>query len=172
MTSDQPQPPDAGDLQPPNVPPPHQRRADAEDGPAVRQMELVGVRVEMATNNPIVLLKETEGERYLPIWVGRNEATAIAFAGRGMVPSVPLTHDLMRDMLEVLGIRLTTVEIRELREGNFLGVPHVRQRPGGQSPPVGRDRAGAARGRVHLRDGGDPRRGRGRDPGRPRNSRA
>jgi len=83
-------------------------------------MEVVGVRVEIATNNPIVLLKETEGERHLPIWIGPNEATAIAFGQQGMVPKVPLTHDLMRDMLEVLGIRLTTVEIRELREGVFL----------------------------------------------------
>ena len=90
------------------------------DGAAVRQMEVVGVRVEMATNNPIVLLKETEGERYLPIWIGPNEATAIAFAQQGMVPQRPLTHDLMRDMLEALQIRLTTVNITALRDGIFF----------------------------------------------------
>ncbi|HTX85404.1 MAG TPA: bifunctional nuclease family protein [Streptosporangiaceae bacterium] len=86
----------------------------------MRQMEVVGVRVEMATNNPIVLLKETEGERYLPIWIGPNEATAIAFAQQGMVPQRPLTHDLMRDMLEALEIRLTTVNITALRDGIFF----------------------------------------------------
>src|ERR1051326_864971 len=62
-------------------------------------MEVVGVRVEMPTNNPIVLLKEMQGERYLPIWIGPMEATAIAFAQQGMVPQRPLTHDLMKDVL-------------------------------------------------------------------------
>jgi bifunctional DNase/RNase len=97
-----------------------QRAGADEDGAAVRQMEVVGVRVEMPTNNPIVLLKETDGERYLPIWIGPNEATAIAFAQQGMVPQRPLTHDLMRDVLEALEIRLTTVNITALRDGIFF----------------------------------------------------
>jgi uncharacterized protein len=97
-----------------------QRAGADRDGAAVRLMEVVGVRVEMATNNPIVLLKETDGERYLPIWIGPNEATAIAFAQQGMVPQRPLTHDLMRDVLEALDIRLTTVNITALREGIFF----------------------------------------------------
>jgi uncharacterized protein len=97
-----------------------QRTGADEDGAAVRQMEVVGVRVEMPTNNPIVLLKETDGERYLPIWIGPNEATAIAFAQQGMVPQRPLTHDLMRDVLEALEIRLTTVNITALRDGIFF----------------------------------------------------
>ena len=71
----------------------------------MRQMEVVGVRVEMPTNNPIVLLKEVQGERYLPIWIGPMEATAIAFAQQGMVPQRPLTHDLMRDVLAALEVR-------------------------------------------------------------------
>jgi bifunctional DNase/RNase len=86
----------------------------------VRQMEVVGVRVEMPTNNPIVLLKEMQGERYLPIWIGPMEATAIAFAQQGMVPQRPLTHDLMRDVLAALDVRLTTVNITALREGIFF----------------------------------------------------
>ena len=56
-----------------------QGRGSTERGGAtVRQMEVVGVRVEMPTNQPIVLLKEMQGERYLPIWIGAVEATAIA----------------------------------------------------------------------------------------------
>jgi len=47
-------------------------------------MEVVGVRIEMPSNQPIVLLKEIEGSRFLPIWVGAVEATAIAFAQQGM----------------------------------------------------------------------------------------
>jgi bifunctional DNase/RNase len=97
-----------------------QRAGADKDGAAVRQMEVVGVRVEMPTNNPIVLLKEIDGERYLPIWIGPNEATAIAFAQQGMVPQRPLTHDLMRDVLEALDVRLTTVNITSLRDGIFF----------------------------------------------------
>ena len=86
----------------------------------MRQMEVVGVRVEMPTNQPIVLLKETQGERYLPIWIGPMEATAIAYAQQGLVPVRPLTHDLMRDILEALDVQLKTVNITALRNGTFF----------------------------------------------------
>jgi hypothetical protein len=62
-------------------------------------MEVVGVRVEMPSNQPIVLLKEIDGSRFLPIWVGAVEATAIAFAQQGVEPPRPLTHDLMNNLL-------------------------------------------------------------------------
>jgi bifunctional DNase/RNase/DNA-binding transcriptional MerR regulator len=90
-----------------------------EDGAVVRQMEVIGVRVEMPSNSPIVLLKEAQGDRYLPIWIGAVEATAIAFAQQGMVSLRPLTHDLFRDVLEVLHIQLRTVNITALRDGIF-----------------------------------------------------
>jgi bifunctional DNase/RNase len=83
-------------------------------------MEVVGVRVEMPTNQPIVLLKEMQGERYLPIWIGPMEATAIAYAQQGLVPVRPLTHDLMRDILEALDVQLRTVNITALRNGTFF----------------------------------------------------
>ncbi len=86
----------------------------------MRQMEVVGVRVEMPTNQPIVLLKEMQGERYLPIWIGPMEATAIAYAQQGLVPVRPLTHDLMRDILEALDVQLRTVNITALRNGTFF----------------------------------------------------
>jgi bifunctional DNase/RNase len=85
----------------------------------VRQMEVIGVRVEMPSNNPIVLLKEAEGDRYLPIWIGAVEATAIAFAQQGMTSLRPLTHDLFRDVLDVLNVQLRTVNITALRDGIF-----------------------------------------------------
>jgi bifunctional DNase/RNase len=84
-------------------------------------MHLVGVRVELPTNNPIVLLREAEGEhRVLPIFIGAVEATAIAFALQGVVTPRPMTHDLMRDMLEALDVTLERVVITELREGTFF----------------------------------------------------
>src|SRR3954466_10714633 len=57
----------------------------------------------MPTNQPIVLLRERDGERYLPIWIGDAEATAIAYAQQGVVPPRPLTHDLLRNVIDELG---------------------------------------------------------------------
>jgi bifunctional DNase/RNase len=85
----------------------------------VRELDVVGVRVEMPSNNPIVLLRERGGDRYLPIWVGAPEASAIAFAQQGVVPPRPLTHDLMRDMIEAMGRRLEEVRITEIRDSVF-----------------------------------------------------
>ena len=82
-------------------------------------MEVIGVRVEMPSNQPIVLLKEAQGDRYLPIWIGAVEATAIAFAQQGMVPPRPLTHDLFRDVLEALNVQLARCNITALRDGIF-----------------------------------------------------
>jgi bifunctional DNase/RNase len=63
--------------------------------------EVVGVRIEMPSNQPIVLLREIEGTRFLPIWVGAVEATSIAFAQQGLEATRPLTHDLIRDLLDL-----------------------------------------------------------------------
>lgn len=73
----------------------------------------------MPSNNPIVLLREAAGGRYLPIWVGAVEATAIAYAQQGIEPPRPLTHDLMRDVLATLGVSLTEVRITALEDGVF-----------------------------------------------------
>jgi hypothetical protein len=73
----------------------------------------------MPSNQPIVLLRESAGSRYLPIWVGASEATAIAFAQQGVVPPRPLTHDLLKDVLEATGNSLTEVQITEVRDGVF-----------------------------------------------------
>jgi uncharacterized protein len=85
----------------------------------VREVEVVGVRVEVPSNQPIVLLREAEGERYLPIWIGAVEATAIAFAQQGVVPPRPLTHDLLKDVLDATGNALAEVQITEVNDGVF-----------------------------------------------------
>jgi bifunctional DNase/RNase len=85
----------------------------------MRQLDVVGVRVEMPSNQPIVLLRETAGDRYLPIWIGATEASAIAFAQQGVVPARPLTHDLLRDVVDALGAELEQVRITELTDGIF-----------------------------------------------------
>ena len=89
-------------------------------------MEVVGVRIEMPSNQPIVLLKESQGTRFLPIWVGAGEATAIAFAQQGVTPVRPLTHDLMRDLLESLDVTLIAVHLTDLKDGVFYATLNIR----------------------------------------------
>ena len=89
-------------------------------------LEVVGVRVEMPSNQPIILLREIGGTRYLPIWVGAVEATAIAFAQQGLEPPRPLTHDLMAQLLDKLDATLVAVHINELRDGVFYSTMQMR----------------------------------------------
>jgi uncharacterized protein len=92
---------------------------DDQEGTPLTELTVVGVRVELPSQQPIVLLKETAGDRYLPIWIGAVEATAIAFAQQGVVTARPMTHDLLRDLLDALDRPLRTVTITDLREGVF-----------------------------------------------------
>jgi bifunctional DNase/RNase len=85
----------------------------------VRELDVVGVRVEMPSNNPIVLLRERGGDRFLPIWIGAPEASAIAFAQQGVVPPRPLTHDLLRDVIEAVGRRLVEVRIVAVKDNVY-----------------------------------------------------
>ena len=91
------------------------------------EMSLVGVRVELPTNQPIVLLREREGERFLPIWIGAMEATAIAFALQGIVTARPMTHDLLKNVLEDLSVQVQRIVITELKDGTFYAVIQMQQ---------------------------------------------
>lgn len=85
----------------------------------MKRVEVLGVRVEMPSNQPIVLLREVDGERYLPIWIGANEATSIAYVQQGVVPPRPLTHDLLKDVIDGVGRTLEAVRVTRLDEGVF-----------------------------------------------------
>ena len=92
------------------------------------EMELVGVQVELPSNQPIVLLRETEGERRtLPIFIGGPEAQAIAFALEGVDTPRPMTHDLIKNVLDELGIVLQRIVVTELRETTFFAELHLAQ---------------------------------------------
>ena len=91
----------------------------------VREVDVMGVRVEMPSNQPIVLLREGTGERYLPIWIGAVEATAIAFAQQGVVPPRPLTHDLFLTLFARLKVSLTRVVITDLRDDVYYATVHL-----------------------------------------------
>jgi hypothetical protein len=83
------------------------------------KLSLVGVRVELPANQPIVLLKEEEGDRFLPIWIGAFEATAIAFALQGVETARPMTHDLFKKVLEDFKVSIERVLINDLIDGTF-----------------------------------------------------
>jgi bifunctional DNase/RNase len=88
----------------------------------VRELDVIGVRVEMPSNQPILLLREVGGTRALPIFIGASEASAIASAQEGLEPPRPMTHDLMVNVLEALNHRLTEVQITEVDDGTYYAV--------------------------------------------------
>ena len=88
----------------------------------MRELEVVGVRVEMPTNQPLVLLREMEGTRYVPIWIGAVEASAIAYAQEGAETSRPLTHELMQQIVLALADELEEVRIVDVRDGVFFAL--------------------------------------------------
>jgi len=83
-------------------------------------MELVGIRIELPSNVPILLLRERDGSRFLPIWIGPNEATAIALALQGAEPQRPMTHDLLKLVVESLNAEVVRVDVTELVSGTFF----------------------------------------------------
>jgi bifunctional DNase/RNase len=90
------------------------------------EMELVGVRVELPSNSPIVLLRErSDDRRVLPIFIGGSEATAIAFALDEVTTPRPMTHDLMKDLLEELGASVERIVVTGLRDGTFYAAIHL-----------------------------------------------
>jgi hypothetical protein len=84
------------------------------------EVRLRAVRVDLQSNTPVLLLQESEGlGRTLPIFIGAPEATAIAFALQGMDTPRPMTHDLIRDLLEALGADVVRVVVTELRASTY-----------------------------------------------------
>jgi bifunctional DNase/RNase len=111
------------------------------------ELEVVGVRVEVPSNQPIVLIKEKFGDRYLPILIGPVEATAIALAQQRIAFPRPQTHDLMKEILESANIRLLSATFVALVDGvyytdlNFSDGSTVSSRPSDAVSLVLRTRA-------------------------------
>ena len=85
------------------------------------EMTLASIRVELPSNTPVVLLQETgEGRRTLPILIGHQEATAIAFALQGVETQRPLTHDLMKDLLTSLDVEVEAIVVTEMVDSIFF----------------------------------------------------
>ena len=105
-------------------------------------------RIELPTNTPILLLRERDGGRFLPIWIGPNEATAIALALEGVEPQRPMTHDLLKLVTESLGATVDRVVVTDLRTGPSS--PTSSSRNGDERSPSRRARPMPSRWRPGL----------------------
>lgn len=94
---------------------------------AMIEMSLAGVRIDLPSNQPIVLLREAEGERFLPIWIGQPEAAAIALALQGVVTPRPMTHDLLKNILDEVAVQVQSIVITELREGTYYAIINMQR---------------------------------------------
>ncbi|HVP39714.1 MAG TPA: bifunctional nuclease family protein [Candidatus Saccharimonadales bacterium] len=86
------------------------------------EVKISGLAIDDRTKSPVVILKEADGERVLPIWIGENEAKAIALELAGKKFTRPLTHDLMMSIIEGLHARVERVVISDLRDNTFFAV--------------------------------------------------
>src|SRR5947209_2497019 len=90
------------------------------------EVEVRGVRLDPTTGSPVVqLVEKGKGGRELPIWIGPFEAQAIAAEMQGMPLPRPLTHDLMKRLVESLGGRLDRVVIGDLRDNTYFATLHL-----------------------------------------------
>jgi bifunctional DNase/RNase len=94
--------------------------------PDIIEVKVASLGIDQTTQSPIVILKEKEGERYLPIWIGPSEASAIATELAGVKFSRPLTHDLMKNMVRALHGELTQVVIGALKNNTYYAQVFVR----------------------------------------------
>ena len=90
-----------------------------------RPMVISGLTVDPLTNSPIVILKEIDGERTLPIWIGLLEATAIASELEGIKFSRPMTHDLLKSVMELMEVEVNKVEVCDLKNNTYYALIHM-----------------------------------------------
>jgi bifunctional DNase/RNase len=89
------------------------------------EMTIKGLMVDPITNMPIVILKDKQGDRVLPIWVGIFEANAIALQIENVATPRPMTHDLLRNIISDLDGRVDRVVVSDLKENTFYAVIHM-----------------------------------------------
>ena len=89
------------------------------------EMQIHGVNMDMLTNQPVIILKDLEAKRYLPIWIGQFEATAILMELQGMQSARPLTHDLMSTIVGRLRATLQKIVIDDIQDGTFFAKLHL-----------------------------------------------
>jgi bifunctional DNase/RNase len=100
-------------------------RKDSMEVSMLTPMVISGLTVDPLTNSPIVLLKEVEGQRTLPIWIGLLEATAIASELEGIKFSRPMTHDLLKNLMGVMNVKVNRVEVCDLKNNTYFALIHI-----------------------------------------------
>jgi bifunctional DNase/RNase len=98
---------------------------DSREVSMLTPMVISGLTVDPLTNSPIVLLKEVEGQRTLPIWIGLLEATAIASELEGIKFSRPMTHDLLKNIMGLMNVKVNRVEVCDLKNNTYFAVIHI-----------------------------------------------
>src|SRR5881296_521899 len=93
----------------------------------MHEMVIYGVSFDLVGKQPIVLLKTTEGNKFLPIWIGHPEAAAILMKLQGATTPRPMTHDLVTDMLSQLDAQVVRITVTELRDSTFYAQITVQQ---------------------------------------------
>lgn len=88
-------------------------------------MIISGLRIDPLTNGPIVILKEVEGERTLPIWIGLLEATAIASELEGIKFNRPMTHDLLKSIMDEISLKINKIEVCDLRNNTYYALIYM-----------------------------------------------
>ena len=91
----------------------------------MQEMLIYGVSFDLVGKQPIVLLKTSDGNKFLPIWIGHPEAAAILMKLQSQTSARPMTHDLVSDMLEQLGASISRITVTELRENTFFARIHL-----------------------------------------------
>ena len=86
----------------------------------MKEMEIHGVSLDVVSSQPVVVLKEKGTRRFLPIWIGQFEATSIMMELQGIEPSRPLTHDLLKNMVDAFGARVARIVVNDLEDGTFF----------------------------------------------------
>lgn len=89
------------------------------------KMSVSGLTIDPYTNSPIMILKEEQGERSIPIWIGLLEATAIASELENVKFARPMTHDLLRNLVDTFGVKIEKVEVCDLKENTFYALIHI-----------------------------------------------
>ena len=91
----------------------------------LKAMSISSLKMDPVTNSPIIILKEIEGEQTLPIWIGLLEATAIASEIEGVRFSRPMTHDLLKNIMDKTDIRINRIEICDLKDNTYYALIHM-----------------------------------------------
>ncbi|MBM4284281.1 MAG: bifunctional nuclease family protein [Deltaproteobacteria bacterium] len=90
-----------------------------------RQMVVSGLTIDPFTNSPIMILKDVESDKAVPIWIGLLEATAIASELENIKFSRPMTHDLLKNIMDTMEIRIIRVEVCDLRDNTYFALIHL-----------------------------------------------